>query len=349
LWTRGENIGFLVVLGLLVSAWIVTTRGLVFIGNVAAVPLSVISGNFGHPESVAYLKSFEETPGGRFVYALALQKANRLEEASERYSEIESSRAKNNLGVIRHQQGRSDEAKALFEEALEKDAELAEAAFNLGRPASSSRIDRARKFGLEGPIYAMPSRDQWAQAMTGSFSRIFASLPFTTAHQLGGMPAGTPVARGSVSTPVWLAVAFLALLGFLAILGLIFRLDAGPKSPRPKRNLVAWFLGFLLPGTARQYSLLGPPLFVLTFFSLLVFMVMDRSGGMAANILDAIAMPSYEQIYGIWGIVRTPLEETVLKMNHLWWIIFALNPVVLVCLEYLFPDPWGPRGKKDPQ
>ena len=77
--------------------------------------------------------------------------------------------------------------------------------------------------------------------------------------------------------------------------------------------------------------------------------VMGRSGGMAANILDAIAMPSYEKIYGIWGIVRTPLEETVLKMNHLWWIIFALNPVVLVCLEYLFPDPWGPRGKKDPQ
>ena len=57
----------------------------------------------------------------------------------------------------------------LFEGARAADPGLLEAAHNLGDAVSSPRLDRVRKFGHAGPLYAMPSLETWGAALAGPF------------------------------------------------------------------------------------------------------------------------------------------------------------------------------------
>lgn len=344
-WTRGEIIGFLIVQVLLVTSWFAAMRGITFISNTAGLPMASVSGNFGHPESLAYLSRFTGTADGRFVYALALHKAHRLDEAADIYQQLDLPRAKNNLGVIRDLQGRTEEAKTLFQEALNRDPNLAEAACNLGQPAESSRLARLQAYGAPGPIYAMPTRAQWARALTGPFRIVFLSDSFGVAYHLGQATPDTPVARARVSGSALATGILFVALTICALLGLFFRPQAVPVNPRPKRNLVGWALGFVVPGTARQLGVLGGPILVTFLFSLLVFLFLANSDGTATNILDAISTPHLAQIYGIWTFVLSPVEQFVVRLTHAWWVLWIINFFAVAALEVLFPDPWGPRKK----
>jgi len=340
-WTRSEIVGFLLVHILLLMAVIAMDRGITAISRSAAIPLSAISGNFGHPDGVEYFATLQGTPEGDFVYGLALQKAGGLHEAARIYQDLPFAQAHNNLGVILRAQGNEAEARKQFEQARAADPTLGEAAYNLREQASSARVERARKFRLAGPLVAMPTLQMWSQALAGPL-------------ELWNLPAralslyAAPSEESSTGARVFsLAVAALITLlyvgvGVLAVVGLIAPQPAGARS---RRTLVGWGLGFVVPGTARQLGLLGPPLLALCAFSYFVHYALQLSDGLATDIFSALAIPNVTRYYPIAEVTYTPLELAVRNTRNLFWILWIGNLIAVVILERLFPDPAGPRAK----
>ena len=325
-WTRGELVGFLILHTFMLASIVATVRGVASIETAALFPMAAVSGNLGHPDGVAYTADFQGSPGGDFVHALALQKAGELEGAARIYERLDAAEAKNNLGVIRHAQGRTREAQDRFEEAHSTDPGLAEAAYNLGESASSSRLERARKYGLEGPIYAMPTRGAWTEALTGPFELNALLDSVGTMQQFVGIELVIPFAL------------FTLVLTALAILALFYPSRETASQARSKTSFIGWVLGFVVPGTARNLSFLGPPLLTVCTFSAFGRIVLSKSDGVATDILAAVAQPNLMRAFGIAEPIYAPLEEVMRQMASLWWIFWVVNLVAVILLERFSPD-----------
>ncbi len=336
-WTRAELVGFLVVLALGLAAWWMAARTLVAVGRAANFPSAAAAGNYGHPAGVDYLKGFGGSAGGDFIYALALQKAGALQEAAEMYTRLEGTRARNNLGVIRHAQGREADARKLFAEALAADPGLAEAAYNLGEEVRSPRVERAQKYGLTGPLYAMPSGAMWDEALTSSWSFAESQIVFERIFERS-FPERV---MGSPPTVVVLLILFATAL---AVLGLFLRPSTAPSSTTVSK--IGWGLGLLVPGTARQLGFLGPPLLSLFCFSAIVAYYLAHSQGVATNLLDMVQINASGG-YGLYSpSVYSALQVTVRRTADLWWIVWMVNLGAVLFLERLRPDPCGPQGPR---
>ena len=256
--------------------------------------------------------------------------------------------AKNNLGVIRHTQGKEAEARRLFEEARTADTSLAEAAYNLGEEARSSRLDRATKYGLEGPFYAVPTFEIWSEALVGPFNleTFFDSFGFVEQLSITEQaPAEEPaVMYASVLESSILALVYL-LFAILAVHGMFYKLPMNSSTGRSKTSVVGWSLGLAVPGTARQLSFLGLPILALSIHSALSHYFLATSSGIASNLIDAIAIPNLNRGYGIGEILHSPLETAIRQTSSFWWILWIANLLVVLALERIFPDPLGPRGQ----
>lgn len=327
-WTRGEIAGFLLVLTILVGSWYVAGRGITFIANTAALPLTCVTGNTGHPESVAHFAGHANTDGGRFVFALALQKAGDTARAEEIYRTLDHPRALNNVGVILYREGRTDEANALFQEALKRDPDLAEAAFNLGHTVSHPRTHRAVHYQIPGPLLAMASLDLWGQALSGPFRISSVLNAFDHAFSLSRVEASPPVHTAGFSLS-HLNIWILALLSAAAIAGILSRRPLDLVQPSWNIRRPAFVLHLVIPGTARKLHMVGPPVLALFVFSLMAHLVLMRSGGTATDILEAISMPSLEQFYGVFEWVVPPSERWVRSLTSAWWIIWMINAWVV--------------------
>jgi hypothetical protein len=342
-WTRGELLGLLAVYALSLGASGVIFSGLASIGLTAAYPIAAISGNLGHPDALAYLADLRGRPAGDFVYALALQQAGELDQAAAIYEELGTPRAKNNLGVILAARGEAERARALFEQARAAEPGLAEAAHNLGEPSASERLERRRRYGVEGLLVALPTSEIWTDSVRvpmklGDWSQFFGVV-----YQLSALE--TPaVHRAGLLNPASLLLGGYLLIALLAVVGLLVRAPA-PTGLRPSAlSRVGWGLGFVVPGTARQLSLLGPPLLALFAFSAIVKYFLVSSGGHATDAIEAVALTSLS-MHGIGAMAYSPLQMLVRQTSELWWMILIVNLIVVVLLERRWPDPLGPRGR----
>lgn len=342
-WSRGEIFGFLVVAAGFVVGMGVAAQGLSAVGRVAAVPLGALTGNWGHPDGVAYFSRRAGSPGGDFVHALALQKAGALDDAARIYERLPGPRAANNLGVIRHAQGRADDARRLWETASAAEESLAEARFNLGRDAASERVDRYRRYGGQAPLYAMPTHEMWDEALVWPLQTWNVFSSFDVIHELSDAGAATgPVRRAAVFEPWVLAPGLLLLVILAAVAGLFVR---GPQEGEPTRiSTVGWGLGFAIPGTAWHLGVLGPPALAAGALLWIAAQAIDASGGVAVGWLGAIATPHVARAFGAFEMAYTPLEDAIRSAAPWWWLVVVVNLLAVAVLEWWRPDPLGPRA-----
>ncbi|MFC1534518.1 tetratricopeptide repeat protein [Thermodesulfobacteriota bacterium] len=337
-WSKGEIVGFLVLFPVLFLSGLSLVQGIGAIGVMAGTPLGAINGSSGHPSAVEYWKKITGNPGGDFIHALTLHQAGETEEAKKIYEKLDLPHAKVNLGVILEGQGKSNEAKTLYEDALKKEPGLPEALHNLGRPVNSSRIKTAVQFGGKRPFLALTTPDIWSEAYIG-VSDISDLLKLDSIFYLSGSdsPLGSAFFRA--------LNLFILLAALIALVSLFF-----PSDPEnlgsSKISVVGWALGFIVPGTSRRLSFLGPVILTAFITSAFVAHALSLSEGMATNYLAAIAIPRFNY-FGLWLPVMSPSTAAFAKLSPLWWIILLLNPIILAVMEKVRSDPLGPFAKKD--
>ncbi len=345
-WTRGELVGLILVASLLVFLADYLQRG-VAISRVAfeAVVAGADLGNFGHPESVAFWSRAKGEGGGDFLRALALQKAGQLERAAAIYVRLATPKAKNNLGVIRHAQGNGRQARRLWEAALAANPELVESAHNLGKVGiSSRRVERAKRFRLSQPLLAMPTQQMWSEAwqsiakeppslIRSVFNAELAVENEVTAHQSR--------TTSSHSAFGWLLHLEFAIL-LLASIALIRPLAPQPGPPKVRLfGLLGWILGLVVPGSARQYSVLGPLITVLFVTSLLGTSVIALTGVETTALRSLNDVVPYGQIMSIWDFVPSPEGAFFVALARGWWVLLAANVIAVAVMEHFWPDPVG--------
>jgi tetratricopeptide (TPR) repeat protein len=343
-WTKPELAGFLALSLLGIYGMIVVHRGVSAISYSATAPISSFNGTWGHPDTLEFLEKARGTEGGDFLYALALQEMGDDEAAGAILAGQESARALNNRGVAADRAGDAEKAREFYRKALDADPDLSEARFNLGEKAQSPRIRRMVKYGGARPLLAMPTVDHWSEAWAapsakGSFINLLKlqSLANTT-----GTQNPSKAAAGLVSTALFVFVSSLILIA-------LFQPTLGKEYAwRTPSSLVAWGLGFLVPGAARQWTFLGP--FVLAFcaFSYIVARVYSASQGVATNFLEAICTPHVLRAFAFGEVYHSPAFAFVVGLRHLWWILLIVNAVFLAVMALVRPDPVGATGNALP-
>ncbi len=348
-WTRGELVGYMAAFGLCLWMSLRIATGIATIGVVAGAPLNITMGNLGHPASVDYFRDLEgmegEAPpaGALFIQALSLQQAGELDKAAQIYAGLTSPRAKVNLGAIRTAQGKPEEAKKLWTQALEKTPHLAEAAHNLGREVSSGRVERARRFGLESPLLAMPTVPMWGDLWRAKVAQS-ASLEIYDPVQAMKSVASELLSGTMGKSNAW--GSFLACLGIvivvLAFMALLTSFRQPPLLP-PRWGKPGWLLGVLVPGAARQYWVFGPLVTAFFFYLVLGALILASSEGASSNILDAIAVPDFTRYYGAGAPVPDPTKQALDGICSWYWLaaVLAGNLVFVAVAEKLAPDPAG--------
>lgn len=345
-WTKAEQVGFLICIALIFFANYQLSRGIKIISISAAQPLAGISGFAAHPANLEYWKKAQGNPDGDLHYAMYLQEAGDLEGAAALYARLPQAQAKNNLGVIRDKQGKAEEAKALYEQALAADPTLTEAACNLGRNTDDPALLRRVKYGGPSKLLARPNTEQRDEAMAnygGAGTPLFLSLAaFSSSGEVSDTPWGT-----------WLVYLMLILGGLMVVVSLFLPHVPPPEDmPGGITSKIGWGMGFLVPGTARQWSVFGTAALTVFFFSYFVSSFLQESEGMSTNFVESIAFPNFMKSYGPVPAVeagkelQTPLRAFVISTQNWWLMLFAVNLAVVGVGEWLCPDPLGAFAKK---
>ncbi len=312
-WTRGERIGFLVVTVGGFYLGMCAARGVAEIGTVAQAPIELMRGNLGHPVAVQRSRVFRHRAGGKLIHALALQQAGRLDEAKKLYEELPLAEAKVNLGAILHVQGDLAGARRAWDDALRRDSRSAEAAFNLGRAASSARVDRAKLFGLAPPLLAMPSAEMWGEAWQSDVDAMGGSTlrnPITASVALVRMTdqIGPSTIFESTSLLMLIVIAL-----FILVIAPPYR---ATYETTPVR---VWDRAFALivPGAGPWY---GPFAFLVGAIfvtgAIGSYMLMH---GPYASVLDAIAVPNFARYFGLREFSRQP--RALVDSLYLWGFV----------------------------
>lgn len=338
--TRAELAGLVLVFPLMLLANVVTSLEVAVMGTVASSSDAVLDGSLGHPEARAYLRG---TTGGQalgFMKALGLQQSGKLDEAAGIYAAIDRyPEAGVNLAVIRSAQGDDEEARRLWEQALSEDPDLAEAAYNLGREARSSRVDRARRYGLEEPLLAMPPpaliRRAWRDL---ALER--ASLSYLDGLDVVRWMGFTGNGERSIGwkLPVHLANLIVFVLAVIALVTLRSR----HRTLAPRHGTVGWALGLLVPGAARQYGFLGPLVAVAFAFLAVGGFMLIVSGGQSPSFWVWYGLPVFARYFNLRATGAQLLDfPWWYAFFTWWWVGIVLNLVVVAVMEAVRPDPAG--------
>ena len=132
-------------------------------------PLGFSMGNFGSPATVSWLERRRVwSPEWDLLLAIAYQQGGQKQRAEQLYRGLpQFAESWNNLGVILKEAGKEQEARQAFEQALQRDPGLAEAALNLGRPPQSLWTEHHQKYLPDRPMIAPPSQERIRNAMLG--------------------------------------------------------------------------------------------------------------------------------------------------------------------------------------
>ena len=314
-WGRGAVVGWLLLVPVIVVAGVWLQRTVWTVGEVAGAPLEVLSGSVGHPGVDAFWAEAEATPEVLLIRGLSAHREGRLDDAAALYTRSGLPEAKVNLGVLAQERGEAEDARALYERALSHKPGLAVAAFNLGRDgATSPRVAHARELGAEGPLVALPDAAAWRAAWS-------ARVPPWGGETLLGL------GQGEDDTEVWWTGALLMVLVGLGLLGL-----ATPRRREAKvdeRSPITIAFSALCPGAHPRYGALGPWVLALALLSGWVAFMLSESGGLYTNVLEAIALPSYETVYGL-AAEPAPSADPLRALQHAWWVLGLVNVAVVV-------------------
>lgn len=333
-WTAGERWGLVLLAVPLLLVGQRAATEIAVIGLVAGAPVELLGGDLGHPAVVETSAEMVGSPGGDLVRAIALQRSGDVEGAAAIYEALpDVAEAQVNLGVIRKSAGDEAGARAAFERAIAIDPDSDAAAHHLGRRVASLRVERAKRYGVEASLLALPSPAQWAEAWrTVAVARNPGVLgnPFRAIGGLfqvtdaGFVDGAFPGALAAVL--VWLACVLGVVAGSPAVLG------------APRFGRLGYVLGLLVPGAARSYSFFGPFVATLFFAACVGAITLHTTDGLASNVLEAIAEPSFDRYYGVYEAAPEP-SRGMTAFYRSWWILLLAHVAFVAIAERRSPDP----------
>jgi tetratricopeptide (TPR) repeat protein len=283
--SRLEIAGFVTALATAFAGVAIGVPGTRAIARAASIEIGATNGSWGSPAAVNYWKEQAGSPEGDEHYALALIQAGKREEAVRILEELAgSAEAQNNLGVALTVLGREEEARAAFERALAVRPDLPEALYNLGREASSVRVDRAKEYLPGRPLLAMPSQR--------SYERLLARP-----HEPGW--------RGWLRPLIVSPTADVGYKDIAGPLGMLLSVLAAvaygfwrAEQRAPGRDDADWWLSLAIPGSSRRYAPWGVLLLAAYVYFGLIAHANSKVPG-ALSVIDAIGMPNLTGAFGV--------------------------------------------------
>ena len=341
--THGEILGMFA----LIFASLYTLRkvasGVAIIGVMASMPVGMLGGTLGHPDSELFFGHYnKESKERTLVLGISAQQAGEVEEARKLYTSLpDNARAQNNLGVLEKMAGNEDAAKKHWEKALALDANLDIAKYNLGQEVTGMRFEQQKRLAPKLPIIASPSQDQWSNLWKNT-----AELD-AWVNPLAVFELADNVSSEDSALKSWLSAAPAALLALLMMAFMLVALFKREEiiEHETKKSLPGWALTSLLPGGSRHYSVAGPLVALLFTSSAVAAYTLATTEGMATNILMAIAVPAFTKYFGVSQYFHGPDETFWRQMASYWWVFLLANVVFVGVMEKLRPDPNGPFAK----
>lgn len=342
-WSYPELVGTIFVVPLIMYFGQKAAQGVMIMGIIAGAPVEVVSSDLGSPTALKYIQALKsELPAVKYIQAVSYQQAGQYEQAQALYEQVGNAASVNNLGVIRFNQGKLDEANALFEQAAGLSSSAIEPAHNLGRELphqDSSRARRIERFKLKGKLLVPPTPKQWERfwkARIGLSDEDPSSL--NALPRLWQLVAGTSVNDG---------FSLVGILGGLVSLIMLVLGIAAMVTPRgesvleaPKYGQLGWLLGLLIPGASKQYHVLGPFVCILFNTSVLCAVMLSNTQGAFTSILDSIAVPSFSRYFGL----SAPYEHAQTFFHILgqwWWVLLIAHFIFIGVIEWVRPDDSG--------
>jgi tetratricopeptide (TPR) repeat protein len=338
-WGRPELVGIVCLLLLAHLLALRVAEGISMIGISAWTPPTFACGMPGSPSALKFVEGADSTPGGALVVGIHQHRAGLAKEAEASYLKSGTDEAKNNLGVLKAEQGDTAGARALWEQVS---ATVPEAAYNLGREARGPRVERAKRYQLMRPLLALPTQAHWdgfweakLEASGRDRSNLITSLSHVSTMSSIALESRADLQWSSYDVRWYLLLGWL--LAILAVVALATAWDA-PQPQYKRWHLGAWVVGHFFPGMARQWGPVGP-----LVTTLLITAMMARAsmqGGALPSLLDNMATPSYSKLYGIGGHVITPNHLAPLAtLGQSWWMLWIAGVVLSIGLEFAMPDP----------
>lgn len=366
--TRGEVGGLVAVVALFIWIGGRVATGVKIIGVAASAPIAMLSGSFGHPSVQQLIEkappAFEGEAIVRFVQALSHDQRGRAEEAFKGYESLTKAntpfkaRALNNLGVLKARAGDEAGASALYRQALKADPQLAEAHHNLGKTPEGSYLSALAAVAPGQPMRAvLPDAawtDFWRMGLdegrpTGLFGGVREIMRKTTEplRVVSLVQSVSADDDASIGAPLGLGGGFMLVLGFLLFVAL-FAPGTDVRLATNRLTWPAWLGGWLTPGAARQYGVLGPLFMTFALYALINMAIYTRTGGMGTNILSSIAMPAFNRYFGLsdMKMMMPPGEALCVQIAQLFWLFPLLNIMFAPLAEWIAPDPGGPLYAK---
>ncbi len=317
--TRLELVGLLVLLAGAWHAWDRANADRDVLLAILDAPAPVLAGNPGAPEAAAWWAQAADDPDGRYLYAWSLAAGHQYDEASALFEQLGDAASTNNLGVIAAARGDALRGRMLFERALDADPALPRPSWNLGQPVEAPELDPFARWTSGQLVLAAPD-DARLEAAWAAMAR----------------------ARSSASGPVAAQWGLLA-IGMLCLIGLVLPRPPVDEQHRSPVSELGWGLGWLVPGSARQFGPIGPPLLGAFVVSLSIFITVQTSQGAYTNPADAVLVPDARALYGIYARTALPQDLVWARLGNVWIGLFMLNLIVVAVAERFIPDPVGPN------
>jgi cytochrome c-type biogenesis protein CcmH/NrfG len=330
-WSFPQRIGFVLIF---LVAWFCVgwmKQSFVGLGLVGESPMSF--GNLAGPtEQWFFQNRLPSTPERNFLLALSDQQGGDNETAARLYQQAsEYAESWNNLGVIRRIQGKDAEASEAFRHAVRMDPTLAEAGFNLGRPASDYWTRVHQQYVPNFPMIAAPPKRLVMNAFLGGPLSQRLRSAWKNALQpwhfdLSSMKViNEPSKANSV-------IVVLLKLGFCLLI-LLFLL---PRLPVQQSSGIGGnILGVLFPGTSRKWGYVSG-LALVAWMYFLVQLVFLRHG--SPYLITFIATINLVRAYGAPDVPITSL------INPGWlWLYVAPAALFLLNVLVVIPGLWSKR------
>jgi tetratricopeptide (TPR) repeat protein len=327
-WDRGELVGFLAAVAVMVGVSGKAAQGVAILGEVASAPISLASGNPGHPESRGYLDASPEGPATRFFRALAAHKAGDLDAAERIYQQLGTPEALANLGAIARVRGDQTRAQDLWKQALGRRPDLDAALHNLGQPTASPRAERFRRYQIDAPLLAVPGEELWGDLWRERVASSTPKNPLLVPSLLDSLNAASPGEKPP------LASAYAATLVDLALVGLALLALLSPRKLEPARRPLALAgagLSAIAPGASRIYGPLSCFVGALVVFLAMGSQTLDSTGGQSVTVLGSLAGVNWAQYHGA-ALVRPELAGWHGAMR-LWWVLLLVNLLLVLAFE----------------
>lgn len=336
--TRAELLGFFALPIILLSAYSMTSRAVLVIGEATNMPMAWDMGCYDCVEVREMLEGQRDLDVVHFMMGYGAQKAGDLKRARNHYGAIRGQdvRAQHNLGVLCLQQGDDAGARDRLGKLVD-DPEVGELArYNLDGSGESARVKDQRRAGqVAGPIVASPGGQDRLALVERQVVEGIPSLKGLRGSEIPGM---------DLMFDSW-GIAIQSILYMLMLHALIWRPERKLQVMN-KRRVIGWAISSLVPGASRHWGVCGASVCVAWLTSCAAMgayiMVNDQ---LTTNTLAMLTMSAFSRSFGVDTTLSMSADLPWVTFAKAWWVFLLVNLVCVAIMERVRPDPDGPFAK----